>query len=111
VPPPQPLTLAFLGYASAATADRSVAYEDEVLRLLESHGARLLFRGRRVSDQDESLPLEIQLLWFPHPEALNAYLADEQRQMLLTEYGNVRTSAQSFEVAAIEPSSMPSRPR
>jgi hypothetical protein len=30
----QPITLAFVGYANAATAERASQYEDEVLRLL-----------------------------------------------------------------------------
>src|SRR4029453_1800239 len=99
----QPLTLAFVGYATAAMADRASAYEDEVLRLLDRHGAQLLYRGRRISDQDESLPLEIQLLSFPTRKALEAYLADDQRQRLLAEYGEVFTLKCAVEIETIEP--------
>lgn len=99
----QPITLAFVGYATAATADRASAYEDEVLKLLDGYGARLLYRGSRINGQDESLPLEIQLLSFPNRTALESYLADNRRQRLLAEYGDVFTRKCSVEVATIEP--------
>jgi uncharacterized protein (DUF1330 family) len=102
-PPDQPITLAFVGYATAATANRASAFEDEVLKLLESHGAHLLYRGRRTSGQDESLPLEIQLISFPNNNALDAYLADARRQKLLAEYEDVFTLKHSFEVETLAP--------
>jgi hypothetical protein len=103
------VTLAFVGYATAAMADRASAFEDEVLMLLDAHGAQLLYRGRRLGDQDESLPLEIQLLSFPDRESLEAYLADDRRQRLLAEYGDVFTLKQSVEIASIEPPASGSR--
>lgn len=99
----RPITLAFVGYAAAGTADRAAAYEDEVLRLLEDHGARLLYRGRRRRDQDDSLPLEVQLIWFPSRGKLDAFVADERRQRLLLEYGDVFTAKHSVELDSIEP--------
>jgi hypothetical protein len=99
----QSITLAFVGYAPAATAERAAAYEDEVLKLLENHGARLLFRGRRTPDQHESMPLEIQLLSFPGRGELEAFQADERRQKLLEEYGDVFTLKHAVEVATIVP--------
>jgi len=99
----QPITLAFVGYARAATAERASAFEDEVLRLLESHGARLLYRGRRTHDQDQSLPLEIQLLAFPGRSELDAFHADERRQILLTEYGDVFTLKHAVELETLQP--------
>jgi uncharacterized protein (DUF1330 family) len=101
-PPDEPIILAFVGYATAAMADRASAFEDEVLKLLDGYGARLLFRGRRINDQDESLPLETQLLSFPDRKALEAYLADDRRQSLLAEYGDVFTRKCSVEVATKE---------
>ena len=106
--PDQPLTLAFVGYATAATSDRATAFEDQVLRLLDSHGATVSYRGRRISDQDESLPLEIQILSFPDRKALEAYLADDRRLRLLSEYGDAFTLKHSVEVQTIEPLSAPS---
>jgi uncharacterized protein (DUF1330 family) len=101
--PNQPITLAFVGYATAAMADRASAFEDEVLELLDGHGARLLYRGRRIDHRDESLPLEIQLLSFPDRKALEAYLADDRRQRLLARYGDVFTRKCAVEVATLEP--------
>lgn len=83
-------------------ADRASAFEDEVLGLLDGHGARLLYRGRRIDHRDESLPLEIQLLSFPDRKALEAYLADGRRQRLLTKYGDVFTRKCAVEVATLE---------
>jgi uncharacterized protein (DUF1330 family) len=102
-PQDQPITLAFVGYANAATAERASAYEDEVLRLLESYDARLLFRGRRTHDQDDSLPLEIQLMSFASRSELDAFYADERRQILLTQYGDVFTRKHAVELEAIQP--------
>jgi uncharacterized protein (DUF1330 family) len=108
-PPPavssheQPITLAFVGYANAATAERASRYEDEVLRLLESYGARLLYRGRRTQDQDQALPLEIQLMSFPGRSELDAFHADERRQILLTEYGDVFTLKHAVELETLQP--------
>jgi uncharacterized protein (DUF1330 family) len=102
-PPEQSITMAFMGHATAATAKRAMEYEDEVLRLLDSHGARLLYRGRRRRDQDESLPFEIQLLSFPRREALDAFLADDRRKRLLAFYGDVFTLKQSVELDTLDP--------
>jgi hypothetical protein len=84
-----PFVLGFVGYADSATAQRAEAFEDQVLLLLGDHGARLLYRGRRALDEDEALPLEFHLIWFPHRRALDAYLADERRLALIREHGEV----------------------
>jgi uncharacterized protein (DUF1330 family) len=97
----EPFTVAFVGHASDALAPRAIAFEDEVLPLLADHGAKLLYRGRRTAGQDETLPLEIHLLWFPHRDALESYLRDDRRQALLREHGDVFTSKQSVEVETI----------
>jgi uncharacterized protein (DUF1330 family) len=96
------ITLAFVGYARAALADRASAFEDEVLPLLGDHGARLLFRGRRLAEQDESLPLEVHLIVFPDRTSLQAYLADDRRQSLLAKYGEVFTRRCAVEVETIK---------
>jgi hypothetical protein len=97
------ITLAFVGYATATLADRASAFEDDVLQLLGDHGARLLFRGRRLAGQDESLPLEVHLIVFPDRASLEAYLADDRRQRLLAKYGDVFTRKCAVEVETIEP--------
>jgi uncharacterized protein (DUF1330 family) len=97
----RPFTLAFVGYAGAETADEASAYEDEVLPLLEDHGARVLYRGRRADHADDALPLEVHLLWFPHQAALDAYLTDPRRQALLDRYGDPFTTKHTVEITAL----------
>jgi uncharacterized protein (DUF1330 family) len=60
-----------------------IAYEDCVLELMASHGARVLQRAR--TDGANGAPLEIQLLEYPSQEALDAYIADERRTALAGE--------------------------
>lgn len=100
-PSGEPLILAFVGYARDAMADRAVAFEDEVLPLLDEHGARLLYRGRRAGGQDEALPLEVHLIWFPHREAFESYLADERRQLLLQRHGDVFSLKHAVELETV----------
>lgn len=95
-------TIAFVGYTTADRAARASEYEDAVLPLLADHGARVLYRGRRVAGQDAELPLEIHLLWFPNRAAFDAYLADERRAALLERFGEVFTVKQVVEVERLE---------
>jgi hypothetical protein len=85
----EPFTVGFLGYAPEAGSETAHAYEDAVLPLLEDHGARIVYRGCRAAGEDEGLPLEVQILSFPGPAALAAFLADERRAALRAEYGEV----------------------
>ena len=96
-----PFTLAFVGYTTDALAGQAAAFEDAVLPLLADHGARVLYRGRRVNGQDAGLPFEIHLLWFPNRSAFAAYLADERRVALLTQFGEVFTVKQVVELDPI----------
>jgi hypothetical protein len=98
--PDQPFTLVFIGHAEPALAARAAAYEDRVLPLLDDHGARLLFRGRRRED-DPALPFEVHLTWFPHQRAFDAYMADERRLALIDEFGDVFTAKQVLEVETV----------
>jgi hypothetical protein len=84
-----PFTLAFLGYGPDTGRRAAHAYEDAVLALLAEHGARVVYRGCRAEGEDESLPLEVHLLWFPGRGALAAYLADDRRAALRAEFGDV----------------------
>jgi uncharacterized protein (DUF1330 family) len=108
--PDDPFTLAFVGHADAAMAEQAAAYEDEVLRLLERHGAKLLYRGRRAAGQDPSLPFEVHLIWFPHRRALASYMADDRRKELLEKYGEVFRLKQAVTmdtIATAMPSELP----
>ena len=60
-----------------------IAYEDRVLELMGSHGARVLQRAR--TDGSDGAPLEIQILEYPSQDALDAYIADERRAALAGE--------------------------
>ncbi len=95
------MTIAFVGYATGATAERASAFEDAVLPLLEEHGGRVCFRGQRLPGQDEELPLEVHVLWFPSALTLDAYLADPRRQQLLTDYADVFTVKHSVQVETL----------
>jgi uncharacterized protein (DUF1330 family) len=86
------VTIAFVGHADASASDAAAAYEDAVLPLLASHGAALLYRGRRVPGQDDALPAEVHLIRFPSRTAYDAYLADPRRAVLLAAHGEVFTS-------------------
>jgi uncharacterized protein (DUF1330 family) len=97
----RPFTLVFVGYAEPATSDRAAAYEDAVLPLLDDHGARLLFRGRRASGQDASLPLEVHLIWFPDRSAFESYMDDGRRSALMQEFGEVFTVKHAVEMDTI----------
>jgi uncharacterized protein (DUF1330 family) len=103
----EPLTLAFVGYADPVMSERATAYEDEVLPLIEDHGGRVLYRGRRADGQDTALPLEVHLLWFPHRRALDAYLADDRRRDLIDRYGDVFTTKHAVEVDTISTATPP----
>ncbi|HEY5287899.1 MAG TPA: hypothetical protein VIJ50_12405 [Solirubrobacteraceae bacterium] len=59
------------------------AYEDTVLDLMGSHGARVLQRMR--TDGKSGAPLEIQVLEFPSQGALDSYMHDERRVALADE--------------------------
>jgi uncharacterized protein (DUF1330 family) len=96
----EPFTLVFIGHAEPALEARASAYEDRVLPLLDDHGARLLFRGRRTAD-DPELPLEVHVTRFPHRRAFDAYMADERRRALLDEFGDVFTRKQVIEVETV----------
>jgi uncharacterized protein (DUF1330 family) len=57
-----------------------VAYEDAVLQLVAAHGGRVVQRAR--TDGADGAPLEVHLLQFPAPRALDAYMNDPQRGAL-----------------------------
>ena len=96
--PDEPFTIAFVGYTTAALADAAAAYEDAVLPLQADHGGRVIYRARRAAEQDESLPFEVQVMWFPNEAALDGYLDDPRRVALVQRFGEVFTSKQVVEV-------------
>jgi hypothetical protein len=103
----EPITLVFVGHASAAAADRAAAYEDAVLPLLADHGAQVVYRGRRKHTDDALEPFEVHVLWFPGRAAFEAYLADDRRRALLDEFGEVFTSKEVVEMETIASGPLP----
>jgi len=97
-PAETPITLAFVGYAATEQAGAARAYEDRVLPLLADHGGEVRFRGHRAEGQPGALPVEVHVLWFPGPSALDAYLADPRRIAALADAGDVFTTKQVVEV-------------
>jgi hypothetical protein len=65
----------FIADVPADGLDAFREYENAVLPLLGKHGGRL---ERRLRSADGHR--EVHLLWFPHPQALDAFRADPRRQ-------------------------------
>jgi uncharacterized protein (DUF1330 family) len=76
----EPLTLCVLLWAHPGAEEALTAYEDQVLALVPGHGGKVIRRAR--SSGAGGYPLEVHLLEFPSPQALDAYTADSRRQTL-----------------------------
>jgi uncharacterized protein (DUF1330 family) len=77
------LHLCVLLWPNAGAEAALVDYENRVLGLLASHGARVLQRAR--TDGKDGAPLEIHILEFPSQSALDDYMNDERRTALAGE--------------------------
>jgi uncharacterized protein (DUF1330 family) len=75
-----PVTLLVQLWAVPGHEQLLVDYEDQVLRRLGPHGARILQRVR-ISDANDG-PFEAHILEFPSEVALDAYMADPERLVL-----------------------------
>jgi uncharacterized protein (DUF1330 family) len=75
------LTLCVLLTANPGNESLLVDYEDQVLQLLDSHGARVVQRLRTVEGPADA-PFEVHVLEFPSQAALDAYLEDPARLAL-----------------------------
>ena len=65
-------------WATSGREGQLAEYEDQVLRLLASHGAQLLIRVNAL----EGEPTEVQVLEFPSEDALEAFQTDPKRLAL-----------------------------
>lgn len=72
-------------------------YEDRVLALVPRHGGEVIQRA--VSDGADGRPHEVQLYRFPDTGALDAYLADPDRQALTGDRDRVVARTELFPVA------------
>lgn len=60
-----------------------IAYEDQVLELIPTHGGRVIQRARTTgSGRGEHEPFEVHMIEFPSGGALEAYTRDDRRTAL-----------------------------
>lgn len=81
---------------TGANIEAFEAYEDAVLPVLADHGARLERRFRSLDNA-----LEVHVLYFPSPEARQAYLADPRRTAHAHMWESARVSATLIEMGEI----------
>ena len=93
------LTLCVLLWPHPAAEDGLTAYEDRVLAMIPGHGGRVLQRARGSGTAGQ--PLEIQILEFPSPQALDAFMTDGRRQALTDERDRVISQTEVIEVKLI----------
>ena len=73
-----PVTVAVLLWPVEGREQQLHAYEDDVLRLVEEHGGRVIARARRARS-DSSHPLETQIIEFADTAGFDSYLGDPRR--------------------------------
>jgi uncharacterized protein (DUF1330 family) len=95
----EPLTLCVLLWAHPGAEEVLTAYEDQVLAFVPDHGGRVIQRAR--SSGAGGYPLEIHLLEFPSPQALDAYVADGRRQALAEDRDRAIAKTEVIEVDLI----------
>lgn len=95
----QPLTLCILLWAHPGAEEALTAYEDQVLALLPDHGGRVIQRAR--SKGAGGYPLEVHILEFPSPRALDDYVADSRRQALAGDRDRAIAKTEVIEVDLI----------
>ncbi|MGI9602855.1 MAG: hypothetical protein ACR2QE_13300 [Acidimicrobiales bacterium] len=95
------VTVAFVGAAPPERAGAVHAFETEVLRLMPTHGARVVFRGHRRAGQPTELPMEFHVLEFPTRAAYQAFLGDPRRAEVVERHGEVFTTKTVVEVEPI----------
>ena len=93
------LTLCVLLWAHPGAEDALTAYEDQVLALVPGHGGRVIQRAR--SSGAGGYPLEIHILEFPSPEALDACMTDGRREALAGERDRVIAKTEVIEVGLV----------
>jgi hypothetical protein len=93
------LTLCVLLWARPGAEAGLIGYEDTVLDLVPGHGGRVVQRARGSGADGQ--PLEIQLLEFPSPAALDGYLADDRRTALAAERDRVIARTEVIEVQLV----------
>ena len=95
------MTMCVLLWARPGQDDALAAYEDRVLALVPEHGGRVLQRARGDGAGDQ--PLEVQILEFPSPAALGAYMEDGRRTALAGERDRAIARTEVINVELIQP--------
>ena len=95
----EPLTLCVLLWAHPGAEESLTAYEDQVLAFVPDHGGRVIQRAR--SSGAGGYPLEVHILEFPSPQALDAYVADGRRQALAGDRDRAIAKTEVIEVDLI----------
>jgi uncharacterized protein (DUF1330 family) len=75
-----PVTLLVQLWSAPGNEHLLIDYEDQVLRRLAAHGARVVQRVRTKDAPDG--PFEAHILEFPSDAALDAYMTDPERARL-----------------------------
>jgi uncharacterized protein (DUF1330 family) len=95
------LTMCVLLWARPGQDDALADYEDRVLALVPEHGGRVLQRARGDGAGDQ--PLEVQILEFPSPAALGAYMDDGRRTALAGDRDRAIARTEVINVELIQP--------
>ena len=95
------LTLCILLWANEGCSDDLAVYEDRVLRLVHEHAGTVVSRIRTIGSDNG--PDEIQVLQFPHDDALANYLADPRRTALAVERDRVVARTERYDGQLLPP--------
>jgi uncharacterized protein (DUF1330 family) len=71
------VVLCVLLWSRPGADEALIEYENRVLQLVTDHGGTVLQRVR--GDGSGGQPLEVQIIEFPSPAAMDGYLSDDRR--------------------------------
>ena len=94
--------MCILLWANEGCRDDLAVYEDrEVVRLVQEHAGTVVSRIRTI--RSDNGPDEIQVLQFPHDDALANYLADPRRTALAVERDRVVARTERYDGQLLPP--------
>ncbi len=104
-----PRTLCVLLWAHPGAEADLATYEDRVLHFVPDHGGRVVLRARgsgvppaRGSGAGGQ-PVEIQVIEFPAPAALDAYMGDPRRTALAADRDRAVARTEVIDVELVPP--------
>ena len=95
------LTMCILLWANKGCHDDLTVNEDRVLRLVQEHAGTVVSRIRTTGSDHG--PDEIQVLQFPHDDALANYLADPRRTAFAAERNRVVARTERYDGQLLPP--------